>query len=195
MSKPGDIIPSYEISKERKYVMLKRILIVCLIAMLLLTLLSGCGSREEPPASSPESAEEEEGAAGEPVSEAGSDEGLYGKYLTVEDVEEVTGMSGLTSEKEAITLKFFADDGTAILEARFDGSFFYKDEVAANEEYYTPVPDLGEQAAICIPDMPYRVTFQQGDHGIMVQTIPQGTELPVTEEQLIELAKIVASRL
>jgi hypothetical protein len=176
--------------------MLIRILIVGLIAVFSLAGLSGCGNGEAPPASGSESEEAaEEGVTEESVSEAGSDEGLYGKYLTVADVEEVTGMSGLTSKEEAITLKFLGDDGTVILEVRFDGSSFYEDEVVANEEYYTPVPDLGDKAAICIPDMPYRVTFRKGDHGIMVQTIPKDGNLPVTGEQLIILAKTVSSRL
>ncbi|HYE68869.1 MAG TPA: hypothetical protein VEA58_09680, partial [Anaerovoracaceae bacterium] len=64
-----------------------------------------------------------------------------------------------------------------------------------NEDYYTPVADLGDKAAICIPDMPYRVTFLQGDQTVMVQTIPQDGNLLVTEDQLIALAQIVSSRL
>lgn len=168
--------------------MLKRILICGVITMLLLAVSTGCDNEKAPPASSPES----EAAVSE---QSGSDTGLYTEYLTVEDVEKATGMSGLTMMEEAITLKFFTDDGTSILEARFDGSAFYESEVGANEEYYTPVSDLGDKAAICIPDMPYRVTFLQGDHTVMVQTIPQDGTLPVTEEQLISLAKIVSSRL
>ena len=168
--------------------MLKRILICSLIAVCLLSASTGCDNNEAPPASAPESEES--------VSEeSGSSASLYAEYLTVEDVEKVTGISGLTMMEESITLKFYNGDGTNILEARFDGSTFYESEVGANEEYYTPVSDLGDKAAICIPDMPYRVTFLQGDHAVMIQTIPQDGNLPVSEEQLIALAEIVSSRL
>jgi hypothetical protein len=156
--------------------------------VLILALSTGCENNEAPPASTPES---EKAEAVQPESETS----LYAEYLTVADVEEVTGMSGLTMKEEAITLKFYNGDGIDILESRFDGSDFYEAEVGANEEYYTPVSDLGEKAAICIPDMPYRVTFQQGDHAIMVQTIPQDGNLLVTEDQLIAIAKIISSRL
>ncbi len=168
--------------------MIKRILIISMFTLLMLTVLTGCNNNEAPAAAPPES-------QGLVSNQAGSDSELYAKYLTIADVEEVTGMTGLTSREEAITLTFFSDDGTDILEVRFDGNSFYDAEVGANEEYYTPVSDLGDKAAICIPAMPYKVTFLQGDHCIMVQTIPQSSDLPVTEDQLITLAKIVASRL
>lgn len=168
--------------------MLKRILIYSVMAVLILAVTTGCANEKAPPASAPESEES--------VSEqSDSDAGLYSGYLTVEDVEKATGMSGLTMVEEVITLKFYNGDGTNILEARFDGSDFYESEVGANEEYYTPVSDLGDKAAISIPDMPYRVTFLQGDQTIMVQTLPQDGNLLVTEDQLITLAKIVSSRL
>ena len=159
-----------------------------MITLILLALSTGCDNGKEPPASAPES---QESAAGQSEPEAG----LYAEYLTVADVEEVTGMSGLTMKEEAVTLEFYNGDGVSILEARFYGSDFYEAEVGANEEYYTPLSDLGDKAAICIPDMPYRVTFLQGEHAVMVQTISQGSDLPVSEEQLIALAKIVSSRL
>lgn len=168
--------------------MLKRIVICSVMIALLLTISTGCDNKEAPSASAPESEVSE-------TAQAGSGASLYAEYLTVEDVEEVTGMSGLSMMEESITLKFYNGDGLNILEARFDGSAFYESEVGANEEYYTPISDLGEKAAICIPDMPYRVTFLQGDHAVMVQTIPQDANLLVTEDQLIALAKIVSSRL
>lgn len=176
--------------KERN--MLKKIMILSLVIVLTLAVFSGCENKEKPSASGPET---EESMPEESAEQAGTDADLYSKYLTAADVEEVTGIGGLTSMTESITLKFFTDEGLDILEVRFDGSSFYDEEVGANEEYYSPVSDLGDKAAICIPDMPYRVTFLQGDHCIMVQTIPQDGNLPVTEDQLIALAKIVSSRL
>ncbi len=172
--------------------MQKRIMILSMIIVLALAVFSGCEDKETPSASVPES---EESIPGESAEQSGAEASLYAEYLTVADVEEVTGISGLTMKEEAITLKFYNGEGIDILEARFDGSDFYEAEVGANEEYYTPVSDLGEKAAICIPDMPYRVTFLQEEHAVMIQTIPQGGNLPVTEDQLIAIAKIVSSRL
>ncbi|HZK24217.1 MAG TPA: hypothetical protein VFC74_02380 [Oscillospiraceae bacterium] len=103
-------------------------------------------------------------------------------------------MTGLTSKEELITLTFYDSENTNILEVRFYNSSFYEQEVGDNK-HYTPVPDLGDQAAIAIPDMPYRVTFLQGEHSIMMQSIPVDGDVPLTEEQLIQLAKIVVSRL
>ncbi len=168
--------------------MIKRILICSLMIMLILASFAGCENNESPPASTAESEE-----ANAEQTESGAS--LYAEYLTVADVEKITGMNGLTMKEEAITLKFYNKEGIDILEARFDGSDFYADEVEANEEYYTPVSDLGEKAAICIPDMPYRVTFLQGDRAVMVQTIPQDGNLLVSEDQLIAVAKIISSRL
>lgn len=171
--------------------MLKRFFGISLISAFLIVNLIGCSGGGTPLATTPA----EEPSASNSSSPASNNTGMYGKYLAASDVEEVTGMKELKVKEENITLKFDNSEGTTILEVRFDNASFYEQEVTKNQEYYTPIPEIGDKAAICIPAMPYRITFLKGDHCIMVQTIPKDGILPVDEEQLIAISKIVASRL
>lgn len=152
-----------------------------LLLLILLLGLAGCGG-EAPPATEPEA----------PDGDAG---GKYGEYLTVADVEEITGLTGVTTQEEDFRLQFYNDAGANILDVRFKTSDFYEDEVTENLEYYTEIPDIGEKAAIAIPDAPYRITFVKGEHAVMVQTVPGEGGTPLTEEQLIAAARILAERM
>lgn len=125
---------------------------------------------------------------------AGSDS-LYGKYLTVADIEKVTGLKGVIRKEVALTLEFYNAKNEKIVEARFDGPDFYKKEVDGNQKYYTPVPGIGEKAAYTLGDTPYRLTFLKGKYCVMVQTPFQSSKTPGNKDFLIAICKIIAERL
>lgn len=160
---------------------MSRIIAILTSGLLLCITLFGCGGKAAP------------SDAG-PAESAGS---VYGEYLTVAEVEDITGLTGLTVSEEGVTLRFTGSDGGVVYEARFYSADFYETEVGGNREYYEDVPGVGEKAAICIPDSPYRLTFVKGDRCVMTQTLSNNAdgELILSEEKLISIAKSIASKL
>lgn len=122
-------------------------------------------------------------------------ERLYGKYLTVADVETATGLKGITRKEVAISLEFYNADNGKILEAVFNSPNFFKYEVEKNQDYYAVITGIGERAGLAIPGMPYRLTFLQGKLCIMVQTPLEGGKTLINKEQLIAVGMIIAGRL
>ncbi len=121
-------------------------------------------------------------------------ESLFGKYLTVDDVEKVTGLKGISRKEVALTLEFY-NGNEKILEARFDSPNFFKYEVEKNQTYYVEVPGIGERAGLAIPGTPYRLTFLQGKFCVMLQTPLEGGKTLLSIDQLIAIGKILVERL
>lgn len=167
--------------------MVKKICFI-VISLFLCIAIAGCGSK---PASGSASKKEPAAAAQETK---GS---IYSEYLSVSDVEQAAGLTGLKSEEEGVTLRFTGSDGAVVYEARFYGADFYETEVGGNRDYYTDVPGIGEKAAICIPDSPYRLVFVKGNRCVMTQTLSKDAdgEWMLSEEQLIAVAKSIASKM
>lgn len=165
---------------------------LALAVLLAGTLLPGCGKESAAPGpSKPDAASPP--AAVQPEQSGKS----YGQYLTAADVEKVSGLGGLKVTDENRALKFTDSAGTVVYEAKFYDSAFYEDEVGGNRKYYTDVSGVGDKAAICIPDSPYRLTFAKGQSSVMTQVLgkdDKGKWL-LTEEQLIALAQVIASRM
>ncbi len=122
-------------------------------------------------------------------------ESPYGKYLTVSDVENVTGLQGVTRKEIALTLEFYNEAGEKILDACFNSPNFYKNEVEKNQAYYGEIPGIGQRAALAIPGTPYRITFLQGEFCIMIQTPLEGGKTILKIAQMIEICSIIAGRL
>ncbi len=120
---------------------------------------------------------------------------LYGKYLTVADVEKAAGIKGVIRKEVALTLEFYNAKNEKIVEARFYGPEFYQEEVGKNQKYYTTVAGIGERAAYTLSDMPYRLTFVKGKFGIMLQTPITSAKDPKNKEFLIAIGKVIAGRL
>ena len=97
-------------------------------------------------------------------------ESRYGQYLTVADVEKVTGLKGIARNEIVLTLEFYNGANEKILEASFNNRNFYKNEVEKNQAYYVEISGIGQRAALAIPGTPYRITFLQGDFCVMIQT-------------------------
>lgn len=163
---------------------MKKLLATLLTGLLLTAALSGCGGKAAESTASVSQAPKAAGAA-------------YSEYLSVADVEEITGVTGLKAEEKDLTLRFSGSDATTVYEVKFYGSDYYEEEVGGNRDYYTDVPGIGEKAAICIPDSPYRLVFVKGDRCIMTQTIAKNADgnWLFSEEQLIDIAKKIASKL
>jgi hypothetical protein len=125
----------------------------------------------------------------------GASQSLYEKYLTVADVEKVSGLKGVTRKEVALTLEFYNAKNEKIVEARFDGSNFYKQEVDGNQKYYTLITGIGDKAAYTLGDTPYRLTFAKGKYSVMVQTPFSSAKDPKNKEFLITIGKIIAGRL
>ncbi len=122
-------------------------------------------------------------------------ESSYGKYLTVSDVENVTGLQGVTRKEIALTMEFYNEADEKILEACFNSPNFYKNEVEKNQAYYVEISGIGQRAALAIPGTPYRITFLQGKFCVMVQTPLEGGKTILKITQMIEICKIIAGRL
>ncbi len=120
---------------------------------------------------------------------------LYGKYLTVVDVEKAAGIKGVIRKEVALTLEFYNAKNEKIVEARFYGPEFYQDEVVKNQKYYTSVAGIGEKAAYTPGDAPYRLTFVKGKFGVMVQTPFASSKEPKNKDFLIAISKTIAGRL
>lgn len=169
---------------------MKKMAVLFLNLVLGLTLF-GCGGGEKSPTPAPK----EQGAVNGQAPAAESNK--YGKYLSVDEVEKATGLTGLKAAEKDTTLSFVDSSNQIVYEVRFYGGDFYEQEVGGNRKYYTDVTGVGDKAAICIPDSPYRLTFAKGQQVLMTQTLTKNKEGKwlVSQEQLIDLAKILASRL
>jgi|LSQX01.2.fsa_nt_gb hypothetical protein len=175
---------------------MKRKTAILTAGLLLCAMLFGCGGK----AVSKTKGEAVATPVGESASDAKTADGVgspYGEYLTLDEVEDITGITGLTATEEGAILRFTDSDGGVAYEARFYSADFYEAEVEGNRKYYEDVPGVGDKAAICIPDSPYRLTFVKGDRCVMTQTLSNNAdgELMVSEEQLISIAKSIASKL
>lgn len=170
--------------------MLKKNFICSFLILLVFFLLLGCSSNRDPSSSKEES--KPSTTISSPTSNGTN---KYEKYLSIDDVGDITAIENLAVKEESLTLSFYSNDETVVLEAKFYDASFYEEEVGKNQDYYTAIDGIGDKAAICIPGMPYRITFLKGSNCIMLQTIPKDGSLPINEEHLMELAKIIASRL
>lgn len=130
-----------------------------------------------------------------PAEPAATEDGLYGKYLTVEDIESITGLQGVTRREVNLTLEFYNAGSEKIVEARFGGRDFYEAEVGGNQQYYKPVENIGEKAAYILDDTPYRIAFLKGNYAVMVQTPFQSAKDPGNMDFLISVCQKVVERL
>lgn len=164
---------------------------VLFLSLLLSLALFGCGGGEKKSTAQPPAKEPAKTEASAPNAESDK----YGKYLSAAEVEKVTGLTGLKTVEKDLTISFVGNNDEIVYEVRFYGSDFYEKEVTGNRKYYTDVPGVGDKAAICIPNSPYRLTFAKGDKVLMTQTLAKDEKQKVKEAQLIELAKIIAGKL
>jgi hypothetical protein len=121
----------------------------------------------------------------------------FEKLLTVSDVKKVTGLKGIKlvpkdySKRMLGDLNFVQQDGTLLLSVNFwdlrtfemaKGQYPYKVNDLGNETFEGPAGSLD----------PYQLIFRKGDRAA---ALTRKTKPLLTQKQLHELAKIIASRM
>jgi hypothetical protein len=136
-----------------------------------------------------------------------SDTGEYDGYLTVADVEQVSGLKGVKQIRFnplrflGSDLNFVTSDGNKILSVEFSNVRHYKTyKVFVPKNVKTLLQDIGEEA-FTGPDienqMPYLLVFRQGDYAVSLTaaTTCDSQKNMLTLEQLIRIGKIIAKRI
>lgn len=132
-----------------------------------------------------------------PLLQQGSaaDPDYYARYLTPEDLQQILGISGITT-KHQYSLHFLDKGGREILIVRFGPEKQFVRETR-REKYWTTINGVADKAKIAIPQMPYQIAFLKGIHFAMVisQTDPQSGKTFLNVEQLKAVANRIASRM
>jgi len=122
----------------------------------------------------------------------------YDHYLTVADVEQVSGLTGLVEKVDGRELRFSA--GTKhVLNVRFQGAKTYRLERETPDYVKRDVAGVGE-AAFCGPaaNPQYVLIFRNKDACVRLYTYidrSDPTKPVLTVDQLIALGKIIVSRM
>ena len=133
-------------------------------------------------------------------------ESPYAKYLTVADVEKISGFTGIKAvERNPMQgfdgdLNFAKADGKMVVTAKFYDANWYAGSKQNKDQIKAMVPDIGEEAYIGpgFMDPQYTLTFLKGQHCVFLSTAlvagdPIKTAL--TLDQLKDIGKLIASRL
>ena len=134
--------------------------------------------------------------------------GAYDKYLTGADIEKISGMSGIKevprdpSKGAGGDLNFAGSDDKLVVMAGFQSADYYANYKKQKGYFKSDVKGVGEEAfsgpASLGPE--YMLVFRKGSHCITLTSFfniggPASKPLVLTQEQLVELGKIVAERL
>lgn len=142
-------------------------------------------------------------SSGMPVS---SDTEQYDAYLTVADVEQVTGLTGVKRIRFnplrflGSDLNFVTSDGNKILSVEFSNVCHYNTyKVFVPKNIKTLLQDIGEEA-FAGPDIenqtPYLLVFRQGEYAISLTaaTTCDAQKNMLSLDQLVGIGKIIAKR-
>jgi len=127
-------------------------------------------------------------------------QGQLNKYLSVADVQKVTGLSGIRqvprSEEASGDLNFARPDGKLILSVSIYPSSAYASAKSSKYGFKSNVQGIGEEAFWGPRDGPplFILTFRKGAHAVIINTEPESPP-PLTMEQLAAIAKLMASRM
>ncbi len=128
----------------------------------------------------------------------------YETYLTAEDVERISGLCNVRRILfHPLTflgsdLNFINEEGSKILCVEFTKSHQYEMfRTMMPKEFLAPVEGIGDEALISPGQASPIIIFRKGDQAVSLTTTEtKGTlKTLLTVEQLIALAKLVASRL
>jgi len=118
----------------------------------------------------------------------------YAKYLTVADVERITGISGIQQNLEPFILHFLRSDGKEILQVKFSAKEYFNN--FKNDNKYSPISGIGEAALFGTPQLPIVLIFTKGIHCVEISTFPEeGLKLFLSLDQLKTVANYILSRL
>ena len=126
----------------------------------------------------------------------------YAKYLTVADIERVTGLKGVNlvpkTPDSDDDLTFASQDGKVILAASFLPASAFAGAKSSTAGMKSPLPGVGEEAFVgpAGGSPLYILVFRKAAYTVILNTELEGTtraRIPI--EKLTEIAKIVAARL
>jgi hypothetical protein len=125
----------------------------------------------------------------------------YAKYLTVADIEKVTGLKGVTPIPKSADadgdLNFARKDGQVILSVTFLEATAYAGYRSSKQGFRSALAGVGEEGFVgpSGDEPPFIVVFRKAGFAVMLNTIPEGKTTRLTLQQLTDLAKIIASRM
>jgi hypothetical protein len=132
---------------------------------------------------------------------------LYETYLTVDDVERISGLRDIKQMPFnplrflGSDLNFVTCDNQKILSVEFSKARHYNTyKIFVPKNFKSSISGVGEEA-FAGPDFkeqtPYLLVFRQGDHTVSLTaaTTSDFSHNMLSLEQLVELAKIIAQRL
>jgi len=118
----------------------------------------------------------------------------YAKYLTVADVERITGFSGIQQNLEPSALHFLRSDGKEILQVKFWVKEYFSN--FKNDNKYSPISGIGDAALIGTLQLPIQLVFMRGQYCVEITTFPEeGLKLFLSLDQLKTVANYISSRL
>ena len=126
----------------------------------------------------------------------------YAKFITVQDIERVTGLKGVTPIQKSADadgdLNFARQDGKLILSASFLPATAYVGAKSSPEGFKSLYPGIGEEAFIGPSgnSPSFILVFRKAAYTVMLNTdLESETKTRIPIEQLVALAKIIASRM
>lgn len=126
----------------------------------------------------------------------------YAKFITVQDIEKVTGLKGVTPIQKSADadgdLNFARQDGKLILSASFLPTSAYAGAKSSREGFKSAYPGIGEEAFIgpAGNSPSFILVFRKAAYTVMLNTeLESETSARLSIEQLVALAKIIASRM
>jgi hypothetical protein len=125
----------------------------------------------------------------------------YAKFLTISDIEKVTGLKGVTpmpkSEEADGDLNFASKDGQLILSVTFLPSSAYAGYRSSKEGYKSAISGVGEEGFIGPAGSapPFILVFKKAGYAVMLNTVSEDNTVLLPIEQLTALAKVIASRM
>lgn len=126
----------------------------------------------------------------------------YAKFLTVADIEKVTGLKGVNQVPKSPDvdgdLNFAGQDGKLILSATFLPANSYVGFRSSQNGFKSSVSGVGEEGFIgpAGNSPSFILVFRKGAFAVMLNTELEGkTGARIPIEKLIALGKIVASRM
>ena len=118
----------------------------------------------------------------------------YAQYLTVADVETITGLSGVQQNLEPSALHFLRSDSKEILQVKF----WTKEDFSnfKNDNKFSPISGIGGAALVGTLQLPIELIFIKGKHCVEISTFPEeGLRLFLSLDQLKTVANYISSRL
>src|SRR5512143_3076926 len=126
----------------------------------------------------------------------------YAKFVTVQDIEKVTGLKGVTPIQKSADadgdLNFARQDGKLILSASFLPASAYVGAKSSQEGFKSVYPGIGEEAFVgpAGNSPSFILVFRKAAYTVMLNTELESETSPrLSIEQLAALAKIIASRM